>query len=414
ILALNYEEAITFYEKYKNNLLGIISDISFKRNGVTDPLAGKKLCEKVKLNDSQIPILIQSADIENEKIAQKLNVKFIYKNSKTLSLELREFMNEYMAFGDFIFRDPTTNKEITRATDLQALQQKIFEIPDNSLSYHIERNHFSKWLNARALFPLAEMFKYARPEDFNDLDEVRRYLFDAISSFRLNKGRGIIADFDKERFDEYFIFSRIGKGSLGGKARGLAFIDSIIKRNKIFDKFENVIITIPLTVVLTTDIFDEFMEENNLYKIGLSSNLSDQEILNEFIKARLPFKIHENLVAFVNVIKNPIAIRSSSLLEDSHYQPFAGIYSTYMLPKVKDERLMIEMLSYAIKSVYASVFFKNSKAYVEATSNVIDQEKMAIILQEVCGRQYNGKFYPIISGVARSINFYPIAPEKPE
>ena len=210
-----------------------------------------------------------------------------------------------------------------------------------------------------------------------------------------------------------FSFPRIGQGSLGGKARGLAFIDSLIKRNQILDKFEDVLITIPRTAVLTTDVFDEFMEDNKLYKIGLS-DMSDEEILGCFVKARLPFRIHEDLAAFINVVKNPIAIRSSSLLEDSYYQPFAGIYSTYMISKVDNERKMLEMLSCAIKSVYASVYFKASKAYMTATSNVIDEEKMAIILQEVCGKQYGEVFYPTISGVARSTNFYPIAPEKAE
>jgi hypothetical protein len=257
------------------------------------------------------------------------------------------------------------------------------------------------------------VFKFARPEDFQDIDEVKRFLFDNIASYRLNKARGIIAEFNRDSFDEYIFFSRIGQGSLGGKARGLAFIDSLIKRNQILDKFDDVLITIPRTAVLTTDVFDEFMEDNKLYKIGLSE-MSDEEILGCFVKARLPFRIHEDLAAFINVVKNPIAIRSSSLLEDSYYQPFAGIYSTYMISKVDNERKMLEMMSCAIKSVYASVYFKASKAYMTATSNVIDEEKMAIILQEVCGKQYGDTFYPTISGVARSTNFYPISPEKAE
>ncbi len=414
LLARNYEEAISIYEKYKNNLLGIISDMNFKRNGVFDAYAGKKLCETVKNADIQLPFLLHSSELKNKVIAENLNVSFLYKHSKTFSKDLKTFMNEYMAFGDFVFRNPETNQEIARVHNLKALQKKIFEIPDYSLKYHISRNHFSKWLNARALFPLAEMFKPVNAEDFNNLDEVRHYLYDAIMSFRINKGRGIIADFDKDRFDEYFIFSRIGDGSLGGKARGLAFIDSLIKRNKLFDKFEKIIVTIPLTVVLTSDVFDEFMENNNLYKFALS-DYNDEIILNRFIKAKLPERIYENLKAFIKVVKKPIAVRSSSLLEDSHYQPFAGIYSTYMIP-VSDVnfKMTLEMLCNAIKSVYASVYFKSSKAYMEATSNIIDEEKMAVVLQEVCGRAYKGKFYPVLSGVARSNNFYPILPEKPE
>lgn len=413
LLAQNYEEAITLFEKYKKNLLGVITDMSYPRNGELDPQAGLKFIFKIRLDDQFMPILLQSSDRGNAELAKDLKTSFIHKHSKTLSFEVREFLNEYLAFGDFVFRDPETNEEIDRAADLQTLQMKIFEVPDESFKYHIEQNHFSKWLNARALFPIAEMFKYARPEDFNDIDEIKRYIFDSIASFRFNKSRGIIAEFNRSSFDEYIFFARIGNGSLGGKARGLAFIDSVIKRHRMFDKYENVLITIPRTIVLATDIFDEFMEINDLYKIGLS-NLSDNEILDYFIKARLPYRIHEDLVAFISVVRNPVAIRSSSLLEDSHYQPFAGIYSTYMIPKVDDERKMNENLSCAIKSVYASVFFKASKAYMSATSNVIDEEKMAIVLQEVCGASYGDKFYPTISGVARSINFYPIYPEKSE
>jgi hypothetical protein len=360
-----------------------------------------------------MPFLLQSSDKDNEEVANELNAGFIHKYSKTLSIELRNYIIRQFAFGEFIFRDPKNLKEICRAADLQALQQAILHIPDESLHYHASRNHFSKWLNARALFPIAQMFKYLRLDDFKNLDEVRRYLFLTISSFRSTKGRGVIAKFDKNSFDEYLIFSRIGEGSIGGKARGLAFINSILTQNRVFNLFDDVLITIPRTVVLSTDIFDEFMESNDLYKTALS-NLPDEEILHHFVSARLPGRIHQDLYAFIGVVKNPIAIRSSSKLEDSHYQPFAGIYSTYMIPRVEDSTLMIKMLTDAIKSVYASVYYKGSKAYMAATANVIDEEKMGIILQEVCGTQSGHKFYPTFSGVARSINFYPIAPEKPE
>lgn len=413
LLATNYEEAIGFYEKYKANLLGMVSDVSYKRNNIKDKLAGIKLAKMIKADDTFMPMLLQSSDGEMAKVAKEIGVGFINKNSKTLSLQLRNFIKEFFAFGDFIFKDPDSGAEIARAEDLKSLQEIIFQIPDSSIQYHIQRNHFSKWLRARALFPLAEMFKDLRPEDFSDLDEIKRFIFDAIASFRLNKARGVIADFYRDRFDEYFTFSRIGEGSIGGKARGLAFLDSLIKRNRLYDKYPGIIITIPRTVVLGTDVFDEFMENNNLYKIALS-DLSDEQILEKFVASRLPFRIHEDMYTFLNVVKNPIAVRSSSLLEDSHYQPFAGIYSTYMIPNYHgDERLMIDILSNAIKSVYASAFYKNSKAYMTATANVIDEEKMGIVLQEVCGKRYGNRFYPVISGVARSINFYPIEPEKP-
>ncbi len=411
--ATNYEDAIEYFEKYKHNMLGIITDMRYPKDGVLDTFAGIALIERVKQEDPFMPILVQSSDIKNREVANKLKVGYLHKYSKSLSFELREFINSQMAFGDFIFINPSTLQEIDRAPDLMTLQQKIFEIPDETLKYHIERNHFSKWLNARALFQLGKVFKYARPEDFEDIDEVKRYLFDTIANFRLVKGRGIIAEFKKESFDEYIFFARIGNGSLGGKARGLAFISSLLKRNRIIDRFNNVLVTIPRTVVLTTDIFSEFMESNKLYKIALS-DASDEEILHAFTRGRLPFRIHEDLMAFISVVKKPLAIRSSSLLEDSHYQPFAGIYSTYMVPRIADERKFLEQISCAIKCVYASVFFKDSKAYMTATSNVIDEEKMGIILQEVCGAPCGDQYYPTLSGVARSINFYPLHPEKAE
>jgi len=415
LLATTYEEAISFYDKYKNNLLGVITDVKYEREGKLDNEAGIQLCKKIKKDDKFMPLLIQSSDAENEKLAKHIKVGFINKTSKTLSIELRKFIIEYFAFGEFIFVDPDTMEEIDRAPDLKSLQQKILEIPNKTLNYHITRNHFSKWLKARALFPIADFFRDLRFEDFNnDLFAVRKFVFDAIANFRMSKAHGVIAEFTKKSFDEYFSFTRIGEGSIGGKARGLAFLDSLVKRNQLLDKFENVLVTIPKTVVLCTDVFDEFMEENNLYKIALSDS-SDEEILDHFIQGRLPFRIHEDLYTLISYITRPIAVRSSSLLEDSHYQPFAGIYSTYMVPYVPDdERLMIMMLGNAIKSVYASAFYKNSKAYMTATSNVIDEEKMAIVIQTVRGQKYQDMFYPVLSGVARSINFYPIDPEKPE
>jgi CheY-like chemotaxis protein len=414
LLATNFEEAMSLYDKFKNNLLGIISDISFKVDGVIDKTAGIHFCEIVRNDNSDLPFLLQSSETENIDFAKELKVDFIDKNSKTYSIDLKNLIINNFSFGDFIFRNPISKEEILRVSDLKNLQDRLFDIPDDSFFYHISHNHFSKWLNARAIFPIAEMFKVLKPEDFKDVDEVRRYIFDAIARYRTTKGRGVIADFYKDKFDEYLIFTRIGSGSIGGKARGLAFIDSLLKRNKMVDKYDDIILTIPRTVVLGTDIFDEFMEDNNLYKIALSDR-SDEEILSNFVKGRLPFRIHEDLYAFLMVVKKPIAIRSSSLLEDSHYQPFAGIYSTYMIPNIiDDDRFMIEKLSLAIKSVYASVYFRGSKAYMTATKNVIDEEKMGIILQEVCGKQYGESFYPVISGVARSINFYPIDPEKPE
>ncbi len=412
LLATNYEDAISLYEKYKYNVLGIISDISYKKDGKHKDDAGLDLCKIIKNDDSNMPFLLQSSDIKFKKIADELEVGFLNKYSKNLSIELRNFIIQNLAFGPFVFRDPDNMEAIGVATDLQSFQQKLLSLPDKSLFYHAERNHFSKWLNARALFPVAQLFKFIKIEDFDSVEEMRRFIYVAISSFRLGKGRGVIAKFDRSTFDEYQIFSRIGEGSIGGKARGLAFINSLIKKHKLFNKYPETLITIPRTVVLSTDVFDEFMERNNLYSVGIS-DLPDEEILKKFVDAELPGWVYQDLYAFLAISRShPLAVRSSSKLEDSHYQPFAGIYSTYMIPRVGDNPIMVKMLSDAIKEVYASVYYRSSKAYMTATSNVIDEEKMGIIIQEVCGNRHGTIYYPTLSGVARSINFYPIGSEK--
>jgi DNA-binding NarL/FixJ family response regulator len=414
LLANNYNDALDLYKKYKYNVLGVISDISYKKDNVNDENAGIELCKAVMADDDKVPFLIQSSSQVHKKIAEELGAGFINKYSKSLSLELRNFIIQNLAFGPFVFKNPDTMEPIAIATDLQSLQQKLLTIPDKTLEYHATRNHFSKWLNARALFPVAQLFKYIRKEDFETMDEMRRFLYVAISSFRLGKGRGVIAKFDKSSYDEYQVFSRIGDASIGGKARGLAFINRIIKTHKLFNKFPDVLITIPRTVVLSTDIFDEFMDHNNLYTVALS-DLSDDELLNRFLNAELPGRVYQDFYAFLTVSRNhPIAVRSSSKLEDSHYQPFAGIYSTYMIPRHPDNKVMVKMISDAIKEVYASVYYRGSKAYMTATANVIDEEKMGIILQEVCGNRHGDIFYPTLSGVAQSINYYPIGSEKAE
>ncbi|MGB9747180.1 MAG: PEP/pyruvate-binding domain-containing protein [Bacteroidales bacterium] len=415
LLANNYDDALALYNKFKFNLLGIISDVSFRKSRNRDPETreGFLLCKTVHAEDPNIPFLFQSSDITNEKTAAELGAGFIYKGSKTLSIELRNYVIRNFGFGDFIFRNPNTLEEVARATDLQSLQNLILKIPDQVLLYHTSRNEISKWLNARALFPIAQIFKFLKPEDFQSLDEMRKFIYDAIASFRISKGRGVIAEFDKATYDEYLIFCRIGEGSIGGKARGLAFLDSIVKKYQLLYKYSNVQITIPRSVVIGTDIFEEFIENNDLYKIALS-DVPDEEILRHFLEASLPGRIFQDLYVLVDFLKNPVAIRSSSKLEDSHYQPFAGIYSTYMVPRISDNARMVHMMTNTIKSVYASVYYKASKAYMAATSNIIDEEKMAIIIQEVCGSRYGNHFYPTFSGVARSINFYPLAPEKPE
>lgn len=415
LLATTFEEATALYDKYKYNLHGIISDMTYKHHDILEKKAGANLAMLIKKEDEHMPFLLQSSEQKNVILAKQLEVGFIYKHSKTLAQELERFIINYFAFGDFIFVDPITHKEVERASSLKDLQKKIFSIPAASLRYHMERNHISKWLNSRALFPIATLFKEVRIDQFPTFNDVRSFVFNSIATFRIKRGRGVIAQFNRKNFDEYFSFTRIGSGSLGGKARGLAFLDSLIWRNKLGNKYEDVQIRIPQTLVLTTDVFDEFMDSNQLYEQALS-DIPDKDILKLFLSAKLPKRIKEDLRAYVSVIRGPIAVRSSSLLEDSHYQPFAGIYSTYMLPLTADRDIKkkVKAIREAIKAVYASVFFRASKSYMQATSNVIDEEKMGIVIQEVVGVQYDHIFYPTFSGVARSVNFYPIYPEKSE
>ena len=411
-LARTYEEAVRIFNQYRDNMLGIISDMSFMHDGVKDPYAGYKFGQYVRKTGLIIPFVLESSEASNKVYAKELGASFIDKNSKSYPQDLRKKIMQRFGFGDFVILNPQTKEEIMRIKDLKDLQKKVFQIPDDSLVYHLSRNHFSRFFYSRAMFPPAEVLKRVDVSDYKDMDEARKLIFDLIVQYRRMKNSGVVAVYQKERFDEYSNFARIGDGSLGGKGRGLAFIGAMVKR---YPKLEHdhFAVTIPKTVVICTDIFDEFMETNELYPVALS-DVDDETILKYFLRASLPARLIEDLVAFFDVVKSPIAVRSSSLLEDSHYQPFAGIYSTYMVPKLEDKYDMLRTLSDAIKAVYASVFYRDSKAYMTATSNLIDQEKMAIVLQEVVGNRYNDRFYPTISGVARSLNFYPIGNEKAE
>lgn len=413
VLARSYEEAMDLYNKYQNNTLGIISDARYPREGKIDPHSGIRFLTEVRSRDPFIPLILQSAEVSNKEFALSCGAQFIDKNSKKMNIDLREAVSENFGFGDFIFRNPNTMEEVVRVHNLKELQNAIFSIPAESFLYHISRNHISRWLYSRAIFPVAEFLKQITWESLQDIDAHRQIIFEAIVKYRKMKNQGVVAVFQRDRFDRYSNFARIGDGSLGGKGRGLAFIDNMVKRHAEFEEFENASVVIPKTVVLCTDIFDEFMDMNQLYQVALS-DADDETILRAFLRAKLPDRLVEDFFAFFDVVKSPIAIRSSSLLEDSHYQPFAGIYSTYMIPYLTDKYEMLRMLSDAIKGVYASVYYKDSKSYMQATSNVIDQEKMAVILQEVVGTQYGDRFYPSISGVARSINYYPINDELAE
>ncbi len=415
VLARNYEEAITIYNRYKDNVLGVITDVRFPRinKGEKDPLAGIKLCAAIREEDPFVPLIIQSSESQNAAYASKYGAVFIDKNSKKIDVDLRRVVSDTFGFGDFIFRNPNTHEEIARVKDLKELQNIIFAVPAESFLYHISRNHISRWLYSRAMFPIAEFLKPITWNSLQDVDAHRQIIFEAIVKYRKMKNQGVVAIFKRDRFDRYSNFARIGEGSLGGKGRGLAFIDNFVKKHPEFEEFDNARVAIPKTIVLCTDIFDEFMDSNNLYQIALS-DADDDVILRHFLKAKLPERLNEDFFTFFDVVHSPIAIRSSSLLEDSHYQPFAGIYNTYMIPYLDDKHEMLRMLSDAIKGVYASVYFRDSKAYMQATSNVIDQEKMAVILQEVVGNQYGERFYPNMSGVARSLNYYPLGDEKAE
>lgn len=421
VLARNYEEAWSLYERYANNTLGVISDCRFPLLAgdrdphvmEKDPEAGFKLLRRIREHDEYIPLIMESSETENRERALKEGFKFIDKNSKKMNIDLRNLLAEHFGFGDFIFRDPKTKAEIKRIRNLKELQDNIFNIPNDSMLHHISRNHMSRWLCARAIFPVSAFLKTVTWHKLQDVDAHRQIIFDAIVQYRRMKNIGVVALFDRNRYDSYSHFARIGDGSLGGKGRGLAFLDNIIKRHPEFNDFEGVKVSIPKTVVLCTDVFDEFMDQNNLYQIALS-DASDEDILKHFLRAQLPDAYIADFFTFFEATQRPLAIRSSSLLEDSHYQPFAGIYSTYMIPHLDDKYQMLQMLAAAIKSVYASVYFKDSKSYMTATSNVIDQEKMAVILQEVVGRQYGDYYYPTVSGVLRSLNYYPIEDETAE
>ncbi len=416
ILARDYEEAVSLYERYGENMLGVITDVSFKKNGAKDSEAGLKLAAYLREKDPYLPIIVESSESENRNKMASFNGIFLDKNSKKLPVDLGDAIGANFGFGDFIMRDPDTGQEIMRITSLKDLQYKMMEIPDKSLFYHARRNDISRWLYSRAMFPIAEVIKQHRTRTLADVPQARIDFLDAIVSYRRMKNRGVVAIFQKDRFDRYSNFARIGKGSMGGKGRGLAFIDSIIKKLPQSEAIEGteVNIMIPRTVVICTDLFDEFMATNELYPMALS-DAPDCEIHAAFLGAKLPEQLVDDLSALLDVVDKPLAVRSSSLLEDSHYQPFAGVYATYMIQNRIDEREQtLQMLCDAVKSVYASVFYQDSKAYMTATSNVIDQEKMAVIIQEVVGVHHADLYYPSFSGVGRSLNYYPLGEERAE
>lgn len=418
LLATNYEEAVLLYQRYKMNLLGVISDVGFvmKKNDPSDTEkldAGIDLCRLIKNDDPHMPFLLQSSQESMREKANELGVGFIVKYSKALLMELSDYISEEFAFGDFVFRDLQTKEVIGRAKDLKELQHVIMEIPDDVFLYHGSRNRLSKWMFSRGLFSLANLLRKATKDQFSGTDEMKRFIIKAIIDYRELLGHGVIARFDPDSYSKYIWFARIGEGSIGGKARGLAFINKILQKYDLLNKYQGVKILIPRTVVVATDYFDQFIKDNGLQYV-INSDISDEELLSEFVSSRLPQALVADLRVYLRHATGPLAVRSSSKLEDSHYQPFAGIYSTYMIPLTENVDQMLRLLGKAIKSVYASIYFASSRAYIHATSNLLSEEKMAVVIQDVCGTEDNGFFFPTVSGVARSINFYPIGSEKPE
>ena len=418
LLATSYEEATELYDRYKKNLLGVISDVGFVLHRHDPPQsekldAGIDLCRRIKADNPLMPVLLQSSQTAYADEAARLGAGFIAKNSKTLLTQLHEYISKEFAFGDFVFKDPDTGAEIGRAKDLAQMQQMIATIPDRAFEYHTSQNHLSKWLYSRGLFPLAASIRQYNKSHFASVEEHRRVLENLIRDYRTLLGQGVVARFDPETYSDAVAFARIGEGSLGGKARGLAFMNSMLIKYRQYDRHEGVRIMIPRSVVIATEYFDEFIDLNGL-KYIIAQEASDEEILSEFVTSTIPQRLQEELKAYIRTVRTPLAVRSSSKLEDSHYQPFAGIYSTYMIPYTENEDQMLRLVLRAVKSVYASVYFAASRAYIQTSQNLISEEKMAVILQEVCGTEQNGLYFPTFSGVARSINYYPIGDEKPE
>lgn len=418
LLATNYNEAVEIYEKYKENLLGVISDVAFIINK-NDPASSEKLdagidlCKLIKHDDPHMPFLLQSSQESMREVAKELGVGFLEKYSKTLLIELSEYISDEFAFGDFVFRDLSSGEIIGKAKDLKDLQQLVMEIPEEVLLFHGSRNRLSKWMFSRGLFSLAAKVKAAHQSHFTNTDQLREFIVQQIKEYRIVLGHGVVARFDRNSYNSYIWFARLGEGSLGGKARGIAFVNSMLQKYNLLNKYEGVKIMIPRTVVIATDYFDEFIKINGLQYV-INSEISDDEILSEFVSSRLPENLVSDLRVFINNASGPLAVRSSSKLEDSHFQPFAGIYSTYMIPHTKNKDQMLRLLGKAIKSVYASIYFASSRAYLIATSNLLSEEKMGVVLQDVVGTEDNGYFFPTISGVARSVNYYPIGSEKAE
>ena len=418
LMATNLTDAVAMYERYKRNLLGVISDVGFVVNKSDRPCdekldAGIELCRLIREDNPEMPFLMQSSQESMREVAEQLGVGFVVKHSKTLIHELGEYIGREFGFGDFVLTDPKTGVEIARAKDLHGLERLLLTIPESTLHAVATTTYLSKWLLSRGIFSLGYMFRRFTASEFENDAAIRQFLTDSIRDYRIKQGLGVVAKFSPETYNDAIWFSRLGNGSLGGKARGLAFMNHILQKYNLYNEWEGVRVMVPRTLVVTTEYFDRFIIDNGLQYV-INSDISDEEILSEFVASSLPQELVEALRVFIRHVRKPLAIRSSSKLEDSYYQPFAGIYSTYMIPHTENEDQQLRLLSKAIKSVYASVYFASSRAYITATANVISEEKMAVVIEEICGSEDSGYYFPTLSGVARSLNFYPIGYERAE
>jgi CheY-like chemotaxis protein len=411
LLCETYEEAWSYFERYHENILGVISDIEFPREGRKDPTAGVEFARTVRRQHPDIPILLQSSNPANRQLADSIDVQFLHKNSPLLLHQLRQFMVDHLSFGDFIFKMPE-GAEVARATDLRSLENCLHLVPDECLLFHSRHNHFSNWLKARTEFWLAYQLRPRTVSDYESVAALRADLIKRLRDFRQGRQRGTIVDFDPAAFDTKGSFARIGGGSLGGKGRGLAFVSTLVETYTIGQGFPDIEISVPSAVVLGTDVFDRFLDKNDLRDFAIESD-NDQEIIQRFLNAHLPDTIVGSLRSFLELMHEPLAVRSSSLLEDSQHQPFAGIYATYMLANNAGEiSTRLDEVLDAVKLVYASTFFHSAKAYMQATPYRLEEEKMAVLIQRLIGRQYDNRFYPDFAGVARSHNYYPLPPMK--
>lgn len=410
LLCSTYEEAMEYFDKYKEYILGIISDVDFYKDGVLHSEAGFEFAAEVRKLYSDIPILLQSAECTNEKKAKDIGLSFLLKDSPMFLHDLREFMIQYFSFGDFVFTTPD-GKEVGRAKDLNSLAELLSVVPSSSILYHASKNDFSNWLKARTEFWLADKLRPKKVSEYATPESLRNYLIDALKEYRKIRIRGIITDFKRDNFDEYNSFARIGGGSLGGKARGLSFLNILINNYSISNKFEGIQIDVPPAIVLGTDVFDEFLDENNLRNFALNST-NDLQIKHRFLDAKLfPAEVIADLVAYLDMVKVPLSVRSSSLLEDSQYHPFAGVYDTFMIPNNHQNPFVrLNDLVNTIKLVYASTFYSNAKDYFKMTSYRLEEEKMAVVIQRMVGSLHKNRYYPDFSGVAKTYNFYPLPP----